>query len=80
MVGQDEPERLLRMPEATSEKGAEARQFLQRGQELGRQGTAAVAAASHSSPAAIHAVSPQARLQADQGQTVTRIVRLQRAG
>ena len=65
MVVKDEHDRLLITHEAASEHGDAARQFLPRCTALGLQGTAAFSDDAHSFTAAIKAVYPQARCQAD---------------
>ena len=73
MVGKDEHDRILMTHEAASENGDEARQFLQRGKALGLHVTAAFSDYSPSFTAAIQAVYPQARFQADHCHTVQNI-------
>jgi hypothetical protein len=68
-VGKEAPARLRMPPEAGAEPGAAARQLLQTWHDLGLHGTAACAEASPRFPAAIQAVSPQARWPADHGHT-----------
>jgi hypothetical protein len=69
MVGTDEQDRILLTQAAAAEHGDEARRFLPRCTALGLQVTAAFSADSHSFTEARNAVSPQARWQADHGQT-----------
>jgi hypothetical protein len=71
MVVKDAHDRILMTPEAASEHGDEARQFLQRLKDCGLKVTAAFSDYSQSVTAAIKAVSPQARVQADHFHTVT---------
>jgi hypothetical protein len=73
MVGKDKHDRSLITQEATAENGEDARQFLQRCQDLGLKGTAACSDSSQSFTEAIKAVYPQARFQADHVQTVKHI-------
>jgi len=73
MVVKDEPDRILMTHEAVSEHGEDARQFLQRVKDLGLKVTAACSAYSHRFTAAIKAVYPQARFQADHFHTVKNI-------
>ena len=73
MVVKDEHDRILMTHEAASENGDDARQFLQRCKALGLHGTAAFSDDSQSCTAAIKAVYPQARLQADHFHTVKHI-------
>src|SRR6266705_1513003 len=73
MVVKDEHDRILMTHEAASEHGDDARQFLQRCKALGLHGTAAFSDDSQSCTAAIKAVYPQARLQADHFHTVKHI-------
>ena len=73
MVVKDEQDRMLIPHEVASENGADARQCLQRVKDLGRHGTAAFSDDSHSLTAAITAVFPQARFQADHCHTVKHI-------
>jgi hypothetical protein len=75
MVIKEEQDRLLLTQEAVSENGDEARQCLQQVTALSLNGTAAFADDSHSFPAAIKALWPRARLQADQFQTVKNLWR-----
>ena len=70
MVVQDAPDRLLLTPEAASENGNAARQFLQRCKALGLHGTAAFSEYSQSFTDAIKAVYPPARGQADHCHTI----------
>jgi hypothetical protein len=70
MVGKEEPDRILITHEAASEHGEDARQCLQRGKDLGLQGTAACSDDAPSCTAAINAVYPHARWPADHCQTV----------
>ncbi len=73
MVVKDEHDRILMTHEAASENGDDARQFLQRCKALGLQVTAAFSDYSQSFTAAIKAVYPQARFQADHFHTVKNI-------
>jgi hypothetical protein len=73
MVVKDEHNRILITHEAASENGEEARQFLQRCKDLGLHVTAAFSDYSQSFTAALSAVYPQARLQADHFHTVKNI-------
>lgn len=73
MVLQEAHDRILMTHEVASEHGADARKFLQHGKDLGRNVTAAFSADSQSFTAAIQAVVPQARLQADHLPTVKNI-------
>jgi hypothetical protein len=70
MVVKDEHDRILMTHEGASENGADARQFLQQVKDLGLKVTAAFSDDSSSFTAAIKAVFPQARLQADHVHTV----------
>ena len=70
MVVKDEPDRILITHEAASENGEDARQFLQRGKDLGLHVTAAFSDYSPSFTEAITAVWPHARFQADHFHTV----------
>jgi hypothetical protein len=65
MVLKDEHDRILRTHEVASEHGADARKLLQHVKALGLNVTAAFSDYSQSFTAAIKAVFPQARLQAD---------------
>jgi Transposase len=65
MVVKDEHDRILMTHEAASENGDEARQFLQQLKDLGLKVTAAFSDYSQSFTAAIKAVFPDARFQAD---------------
>jgi hypothetical protein len=73
MVVQDEHDRILMTHEAGSENGVDARKFLQKLKDLGLNVTAAFADYSQSFTAAIKAVYPQARFQADHFHTVKNI-------
>src|SRR3989475_5934006 len=73
MVVKDEHGRILITHEAASENGEDARRFLQRGKDLGLQGTAAFSDDSQSFTEAIKAVFPHARFQADHFHTVKNI-------
>src|SRR5262250_1853225 len=73
MVVKDEHDRILITHEAASDNGDEARQFLQRCQDLGLNVTAAFSDYSQSFTEAIKAVLPQARFQADHFHTVKNI-------
>jgi hypothetical protein len=73
MVGQDEPDRILRTQEAVAENGDEAKPLLQPLKDLGLTVTAAFSDDSHSFTESIKAVYPQARLQADHCQTVKQV-------
>jgi transposase len=73
MVVKDEHDRILMTHEAGSENGADARKFLQKLKDLGLNVTAAFADYSQSFTAAITAVYPQARFQADHFHTVKNI-------
>jgi hypothetical protein len=73
MVVKDEPDRILITHEAASENGEDARQFLQRGKDLGLHVTAAFSDYSQSFTEAITAVWPHARFQADHFHTVKNI-------
>ena len=73
MVVQDEHDRILITQEAASENGDDARQCLQRCTDLGLKVTAAFADDSQSFTAAIKAVYPHARFQADHCHTVKHI-------
>jgi Transposase len=73
MVVKDEHDRILMTHEAASENGDDARQFLQRCKALGLHVTVAFSDYSQSFTAAIKAVYPQARLQADHFHTVKNI-------
>src|SRR5262249_9230909 len=64
MVVKDEHDRILITHEAASEHGDEARQFLQRGKELGLHVTAAFSDYSQSFTEASNASSPQPSFQA----------------
>jgi hypothetical protein len=75
MVVQDERDRILMTHETASENGADARQFLQRLQDLGLKVTAAFSDDSQRFIDAIKAVFPQARFQADHFHTVKNIWR-----
>jgi hypothetical protein len=70
MGGKEAPARILLTQEVASENGEDARQFLPHIKALGRHGTAAFADDAHSCTAALKAVGPHARLQADPCQTV----------
>jgi Transposase len=73
MVVKDEHDRILITHEAASEKGEEARQFLQRCKDLGLNVTAAFSDYSQSFTEAITAVWPHVRFQADHFHTVKNI-------
>jgi hypothetical protein len=73
MVVKDEHDRILMTHEAASENGADAKQFLQHLKDLGLTVTAAFSDYSQSFTAAIKAVYPQARLQADHFHTVKNV-------
>jgi len=73
MVLKDEHDRILMTHEVASENGADARKFLQHVKDLGLNVTAAFSDDSQSFTAAIQAVFPQARLQADHFHTVKNI-------
>src|SRR5499427_2694659 len=73
MVVKDEHDRILITHEAASENGDEAKQFLQRLKDRGLKVTAAFSDYSQSFTAAIKAVYPHARLQADHFHTVKNI-------
>jgi hypothetical protein len=73
MVVKEEQDRILMTHEAASEHGDEATQCLPQLKDLGRKVTAAFSDDSQSFTAAIKAVYPQARLQADHFQTVKHI-------
>jgi hypothetical protein len=73
MVVKDEHDRILITHEAASENGEDARQFLQRCKDLGLKVTAAFSDYSQSFTAAIKAVYPHARFQADHFHTVKNI-------
>jgi hypothetical protein len=73
MVVKDEHDRILITHEAASENGEDARQFLQRCQDLGLKVTAAFSDYSQSFTEAIKAVYPHARFQADHFHTVKNI-------
>src|SRR5262249_37471471 len=73
MVVKDEHDRILITHEAAAENGDDAQQFLQRFKDRGRKVTAACSDASHSVTAAIKAVYPAARFQADHFQTVKNV-------
>src|SRR5262247_1909743 len=73
MVVKDEHDRILITHEAASENGDEARQFLQRCQDLGLNVTAAFSDYSQSFTEAIKAIWPRARFQADHFHTVKNI-------
>jgi hypothetical protein len=73
MVLKDEHDRILMTHEVAAENGADARKFLQHVQDLGLNVTAAFSDYSQSFTAAIQAVFPQARLQADHFHTVKNI-------
>src|SRR2546422_2509197 len=73
MVVKDEHGRILITHEAASENGEDARRFLQRGKDLGLQGTAAFSDDSQSFTEAIKAVFPHARFQANHFHTVKHI-------
>ncbi len=73
MVRKDEHDRILMTHEVASEHGADARKFLQHVTDLGLNVTAAFSEYSPSFTAAIQAVFPQARLQADHFHTVKNI-------
>jgi hypothetical protein len=73
MVGKDEHARLLLTHEAASEQGDDATQLLQRFKDRGLKVTAACSDDSHRFTAAIKAVSPSARLQADHCHTVKHV-------
>jgi transposase len=70
IVGKDEHDRILITYEAAAENGDDAKQFLQRLKDRGLQVTAAFSDYSQSFTAAIKAVYPSARLQADHFHTV----------
>src|SRR5215470_12197694 len=70
MVVKDEQDRILITHEAAAENGDDARQFLQRGTDLGLHVTAAFSDYSPSFTEAIKAVYPHARFQADHCHTV----------
>src|SRR5207245_7389658 len=73
MVVKDEHDRILITHEPASENGEEARQCLQRCQDLGLKVTAAFSDDSQSFTEAIKAVYPHARFQADHFHTVKNI-------
>src|SRR5438128_3150266 len=73
MVVKDEHDRILITPEAVSENGDDARQFLQRVKDLGLNVTAAFSDYSQSFTEAIKAVYPHARFQADHFHTIKNI-------
>jgi Transposase len=73
MVGKAEHDRMLRTQEAAAEHGDDAQQLLQRWKDRGLQVTAACSADAPSFTAAINAVFPHARLQADHCHTVKHI-------
>jgi Transposase len=73
MVVKDAHDRILMTCEADAENGEEAQQFVQKLKDLGRTVTAAFAEYSHRFTAALKAVYPQARLQADHFHTVKNI-------
>ncbi len=73
MVVKDEHDRILITHEAASENGEDARQFLQKLKALGLNVTAAFSDDSQSFTAAIKAVYPHARFQADHFHTVKNI-------
>jgi len=73
LVAKDEHDRILMTHEAAAENGDEARQFLQRLKDCGLKVTAAFSDDSQSFTAAIKAVYPQARLQADHFHTVKNV-------
>ncbi len=73
MVVKDAHDRILITHEAASENGTDARQFLQHCKDLGLHVTAAFSDDAQRFTAAIKAVYPQARLQADHVHTVTHI-------
>jgi Transposase len=73
MVVKDEHDRILMTHEAASENGEDARQFLQQLKDHGLKVTAAFSEYSQSFTAAIKAVFPHARLQADHFHTVKNI-------
>jgi len=73
MVVKDEHDRILITHEAASENGEDARQCLQRCQDLGLKVTAAFSDDSQSFTEAIKAVYPHARFQADHFHTVKNI-------
>src|SRR6266487_4724640 len=73
MVVKDAHDRILITHEAASEHGTDARQFLQHCKDLGLHVTAAFSDDAQRFTAAIKAVYPQARLQADHVHTVTHI-------
>jgi transposase len=73
MVVKDEHDRILITHEAASENGEDARQFLQQLKVLGLNVTAAFSDYSQSFTAAIKAVYPHARFQADHFHTVKNI-------
>src|SRR5712691_955968 len=73
MVVKDEHDRILITHEAASENGEDARQFLQKLKDLGLHVTAAFSDYSPSFTAAIKAVWPHARLQADHFHAVKNI-------
>jgi hypothetical protein len=70
LVVKDEPARMVLTHAAALEQGDAARPCLQRFTDQGLKVTAAFSDASPSCTAALTAVSPQARLQADHCQTV----------
>ena len=73
MVVKDEPDRILMTHEAGSENGEDARQFLQRFKDLGLRVTAAFSDYSQSFTAALTAVYPHARFQADHFHTAKNV-------
>ena len=73
MVVKDEHDRILMTHEAASENGEDARQFLQQLKDHGLEVTAAFSDYSQSFTAAIKAVFPHARFQADHFHTVKNI-------
>lgn len=73
MVIKDEHDRILMTHEAASENGEDAKQFLKQVKKLGLPVTAAFSDYSQSFTAAIKAVYPQARFQADHFHTVKNI-------
>jgi hypothetical protein len=73
MVVKDEHDRILITHEAASENGEDAKQFLPRLKDRGLKVTAAFSDDSQSFTAAIKAVYPSARFQADHFQTVKNV-------
>src|SRR5215813_12665017 len=73
MVVKDEHDRILITHEAASEHGEDAKQFLQRLKDRGLKVTAAFTDYAHSFTAAIKAVYPSARFQADHFHTVKNV-------